>query len=51
MFENVFFLEKWSFSDLKKFMRDDQELYEKHITPGRYPVQKICPSKKTASKL
>ena len=25
------------------------KIYEKHLTPGRYPVPKICQSKKTAS--
>ena len=23
-----------------------QKLYETHLTPGRYPVHKICPPKK-----
>ena len=28
-----------------------EKLYEKHVTLGSYPVQKICPPRKTASKL
>ena len=24
---------------------DDLKIYEKHLTPGRYAVQKICPPK------
>jgi len=30
-------------------LQDDLKLHEKHLTPGRYPVQTICESKKTAS--
>jgi len=43
-----FFPEKWFFSELKNFLgfKMIEKLYEKHLTSGRYPVQKICPSKK-----
>jgi len=46
MFLNIF-LETWFFSDLKNFMgfMMIKKLFEKHLTPGRYPVQKICPPK------
>jgi len=27
-------------------LQDDLKVYEKHLTPCRYPVQKICPPKK-----
>jgi len=28
---------------------EDNQKIRKRLTPGRYPVQKICPSKKTGS--
>ena len=42
---------KWFFSELNNFMgfKMISKLYEKHLTPGRYPVQQICPHIKTAS--
>jgi len=27
-------------------LQDDLKISETHLTPGRYPVQKICPPKK-----
>ena len=47
--ENVFFLEKWFFWELKNWASRWPTKYMKMLTPGRYPVQKICPPKKTAS--
>ena len=28
------------------FLQDDLKIIRKRLTPGRYPVQKICPPKK-----